>query len=59
MEVEILVRIRFSENGPTADECLTNVLKNLIFNKLSALFVLNAQPFLHFLLVNLKIPQNL
>ena len=29
MEVEILVRIRFSENGPTADECLTNVLKNL------------------------------
>ncbi|MGM9875163.1 MAG: DUF6870 family protein [Bacilli bacterium] len=24
-----LVRIRFSENGPTADECLTNMLENL------------------------------
>ena len=24
-----LVRMRFSENGPTADECLTNMLKNL------------------------------
>lgn len=24
-----LVRFSFSENGPTADECLTNVLKNL------------------------------
>lgn len=24
-----LGRMRFSENGPTADECLTNVLKNL------------------------------
>jgi len=24
-----LVRINFSENGPTADECLTNVLENL------------------------------
>ena len=24
-----LVRMRFSENGPTADECLTNMLENL------------------------------
>ena len=24
-----LVRIRFSENGPTADDCLTRVLENL------------------------------
>ena len=24
-----LVRMSFSENGPTADECLTRVLKNL------------------------------
>ena len=24
-----LVRMRLSENGPTADECLTNMLKNL------------------------------
>ena len=24
-----LVRMRFSENGPTAEDCLTNVLKNL------------------------------
>lgn len=24
-----LVRMRFSENGPTADECLTNKLENL------------------------------
>ena len=24
-----LVRMRFSENGPTADECLTRMLKNL------------------------------
>ena len=24
-----LVRINFSENGPTADECLTNILENL------------------------------
>lgn len=24
-----LVRMRFSENVPTADECLTNMLKNL------------------------------
>lgn len=24
-----LVRMRFSENGPTADECLTRVLENL------------------------------
>ncbi len=24
-----LVRMSFSENGPTADECLTSVLKNL------------------------------
>ena len=24
-----LVRMRFSENGTTADECLTNMLKNL------------------------------
>ena len=24
-----LVRIRFSENGPTADECLSRMLENL------------------------------
>ena len=24
-----LIRMRFSENGPTADECLTNMLENL------------------------------
>ena len=24
-----LVRMKFSENGPTADECLTNMLENL------------------------------
>ena len=24
-----LVRMNFSENGPTADECLTNILENL------------------------------
>ena len=24
-----LVRMRFTKNGPTADECLTRVLKNL------------------------------
>ncbi|MGM9876823.1 MAG: DUF6870 family protein [Bacilli bacterium] len=24
-----LVRMRFSENGPTSDECLTNMLENL------------------------------
>ena len=24
-----LVRMRFSENGPTADECLTNMLEDL------------------------------
>lgn len=27
-----LVRMRFSENGPTADECLTNMLENYTNN---------------------------
>lgn len=28
-EDEKLVRMSFSENGPTADDCLTRVLENL------------------------------